>query len=131
MKAILKEGILCIDSDGDTIILDTGSPVSLGNGSTLDLDGVSIKTQLSILGHDWQAIEESVPFSVKALVGTDQIGSKSLCINLEKQSAIWAEPLIQWIAIGNDGGCSGHFSNTKWKTWSIFLRYWCFNLLCD
>lgn len=93
LKAILKEGILCIDSDGDTIILDTGSPVSLGNGSTLDLDGVSIKTQLSILGHDWQAIEESVPFSVKALVGTDQIGSKSLCINLEKQSAIWAEPL--------------------------------------
>ena len=93
MKAILKEGILCIESADGTIILDTGSPVSLGTGSTIDLDGVLIKTQTSMLGHSWNSIKESVPFNAGALVGTDQVGSNSICINLEKQTAIWAESL--------------------------------------
>ena len=99
MKAILKEGILCIESDSDTIILDTGSPVSLGTGDTIDLGGVPIETQTSILGYSWESVKDSLPFSVSALVGTDQIGANSISINLEEQSAIWGEALNNGFAM--------------------------------
>jgi len=93
LKAILKQGVLCVQCNSDTIILDTGSPVSLGTGSVLDLDGISIQTHRSILGHTWQSVEETIPFSATALVGTDQIGDRSICIDIQKQYATWGELL--------------------------------------
>ena len=93
MKAMLKYGVLCLQSNGDTIILDTGSPVSLGAGSVLDLDGISIQTHTSILGHTWQSVKETIPFSATALVGTDQVGDRSICVDIQKQSVTRGEPL--------------------------------------
>ncbi len=38
MNASLHNGVVCIELDSGPVILDTGSPVSLGDGSTYRLD---------------------------------------------------------------------------------------------
>lgn len=94
MKAFLKEGIVCVQVDGNTIIFDTGSPVTLGDGSIIDLDEISIKTHTSIMGYSWQSIKQQLPFNAVALVGTDQINNSAICINLIQKSFNWMKPLL-------------------------------------
>ena len=93
MKANLKEGILCIEADGVIVILDTGSPVSLGTGDIINLGGIPHQTQDSSLGYDWQSLKDTLPFSVSALIGTDQMSGKSISINLKEERAAWTQSL--------------------------------------
>ena len=49
MRVSLHNGVVCAELDSGPVILDTGSPVSLGDGSTYMLDGVACQTQPSLL----------------------------------------------------------------------------------
>ena len=47
-----------IELDSGPVILDTGSPVSLGDGSTYRFDGIACQTKPSLLLYSWTACEK-------------------------------------------------------------------------
>ena len=95
MKIKLRSGVLCIEHVTGPVIFDTGSPVSLGSGEILDLDGVKIETKRSLMIHSWDAIQDSLPFSANALIGTDQLNQMCISIDIHNQIANWVPSLAQ------------------------------------
>lgn len=94
MNLFLRHGVVCVEQDGSTIILDTGSPVSLGDGSTYSIEGIDCKTQESLLLYSWEKVKESIPFEVAALIGTDQLAQSPFNLNFGDALFEWIPPLI-------------------------------------
>lgn len=93
MKASLQKGILCVHLSEGVAVLDTGSPVSLGDGNTFNLDGIFVKTNKTMLSYSWDLIKNSIPFDAAALFGTDQLTGGSLCIDIHGESVTFDDPL--------------------------------------
>ena len=99
MNVFLRHGVACVELEGFTIILDTGSPVSLGDGSTYSIEGIACKTQESLLLYSWEKVKESIPFEVAALIGTDQLGQLPFNLNIGDASFEWIPPLTDGSAL--------------------------------
>lgn len=93
MKASLHNGVVCIELDGGPVILDTGSPVSLGDGSTYRFDGIACQTQPSLLLYSWDSVRESIPFNASALIGTDQLEQSAFKLDVRGSSFEWIPSL--------------------------------------
>ena len=92
MRASLYSGVVCVDLDGRLLILDTGSPVSLGDGSTHVLDGIACQTHPSLLLYSWDSVRESIPFDVSALIGTDQLEQSAFKLDINNSRFEWTPP---------------------------------------
>jgi len=93
MRVSLHNGVLCAELDSGPVILDTGSPVSLGDGSTYMLDGVACQTQLSLLLYSWDSVRESIPFNATALIGTDQLEQSAFELDVRASTFDWIPSL--------------------------------------
>jgi hypothetical protein len=92
MRASLYSGVVCVELDGRLLILDTGSPVSLGDGSTHVLDGIACQTHPSLLLYSWDSVRESIPFDVSALIGTDQLEQSAFKLDINNSRFEWTPP---------------------------------------
>lgn len=93
MRASLHSGVVCAELDSGPVILDTGSPVSLGDGSTYRLDGIACQTQPSLLLYSWESMRESIPFDASALIGTDQLEQSAFKLDVRGSSFEWIASL--------------------------------------
>ena len=93
MKASLHNGVVCIELDSGPVILDTGSPVSLGDGSTYRFDGIACQTKPSLLLYSWDSVRESIPFNASALIGTDQLEQSAFRLDVSGSSFEWIPSL--------------------------------------
>ena len=93
MKVSLHNGVVCAELDSGPVILDTGSPVSLGDGSTYRLDGIACQTQPSLLLYSWDSVRESIPFEASALIGTDQLEQSAFRLDVRESSFEWISAL--------------------------------------
>ena len=93
MKVSLHNGVVCAELDSGPVILDTGSPVSLGDGSTHKLDGIACQTQPSLLLYSWDSVRESIPFNATALIGTDQLEQSAFELDVRASTFEWIPSL--------------------------------------
>jgi hypothetical protein len=76
------EGILCADFDEGRLIIDTGSPASLGPDIAVQLLGCAIQLNSTIGNYAWGQIQESLPFEAVGLIGVDAFSGSSLAFDL-------------------------------------------------
>lgn len=93
MKVLLHKGVVCAELDSGPVILDTGSPVSLGDGSTYKLDEVACQTQPSLLLYSWDSVREGIPFNASALIGTDQLEQSAFKLDVRGSTFEWIPSL--------------------------------------
>ena len=93
MKVSLHNGVVCAELDSGPVILDTGSPVSLGDGSTYNLDGITCQTQPSLLLYSWESVRASIPFDASALIGTDQLEQSAFKLDVRDSTFEWIPAL--------------------------------------
>ena len=67
----VRDGILCADFNEGRLIIDTGSPVSLGPDIAIQILGSAVQLNSSFGNYAWAQIQESLPFDAVGLVGVD------------------------------------------------------------
>ncbi|MEC8694747.1 MAG: hypothetical protein VXX88_06235 [Pseudomonadota bacterium] len=67
----LRGGILCADFNEGCLIIDTGSPVSLGPDIPVCVLGSVIHLNSSFGSYAWTEIQEGLPFDAVGLIGVD------------------------------------------------------------
>lgn len=89
------EGILCADFNEGRLIIDTGSPVSLGPDIAVQLLGCAIQLNSTIGNYAWAQIQESLPFDAVGLIGVDAFSESSLGFDLSNDTLAWLEMPVQ------------------------------------
>ena len=78
----VRDGILCADFNEGRLIIDTGSPVSLGPDIAIQILGSAVKLNSSFGNYAWAQIQESLPFDAVGLVGVDAFSDAILRFDL-------------------------------------------------
>ena len=89
------EGILCADFNEGRLIIDTGSPVSLGPDTTIQLLGCAIQLNSTIGNYAWAQIQESLPFDAVGLIGVDAFSESSLGFDLTNHTLALLEMPVE------------------------------------
>ena len=71
IEVVVREGILCADFNEGCLIIDTGSPVSLGPDIPVRVLGSVVQLNSSFGSYAWTEIQESLPFDAVGLIGVD------------------------------------------------------------
>ena len=79
-------GILCADFNEGRLIIDTGSPVSLGPDIAIQILGSAVKLNSSFGNYAWAQIQESLPFDAVGLVGVDAFTDAILRFDLSNNT---------------------------------------------
>lgn len=77
----IKDHIL-IDSAGELLLIDTGSPVSFNENGRMTLCGETLTVPTSIMGTDMQYVSERLGVHVNGLIGMDFIGAHPMSIDI-------------------------------------------------
>jgi len=77
----LVDGHIMFEVDGKKVLLDTGSPVSLGSCGTLEIDGSVYEVQDSCMTLPWNDLRMLIGIDVDALLGMDVISEFDLTLN--------------------------------------------------
>ena len=88
-------GILCADFNEGRLIIDTGSPVSLGPDTTIQLLGCAIQLNSTIGNYAWAQIQESLPFDAVGLIGVDAFSESSLGFDLTNDTLALLEMPVE------------------------------------
>ncbi|MDA0894537.1 MAG: hypothetical protein O3A68_06410 [Proteobacteria bacterium] len=89
------EGILCADFNEGRLIIDTGSPVSLGPDTTIQLLGCAVQLNSTIGNYAWAQIQESLPFDAVGLIGVDAFSESSLGFDLTNDTLALLEMPVE------------------------------------
>ena len=77
----LQEGHIVFEADGKKVLLDTGSPVSLGNCGVIKVDGTSFDLRDRLPTLSWEDLRMLIGLDVDVLLGMDVIGKFDLTID--------------------------------------------------
>ena len=71
IEVVVRGGILCADFNEGCLIIDTGSPVSLGPDIPVRVLGSVVQLNSSFGSCAWTEIQKSLPFDAVGLIGVD------------------------------------------------------------
>ena len=72
------DGILCADFNEGRLVVDTGSPVSLGPDMTVQILGNAVQLSPSFGSYTWASIQQALPFEAVRLIGVDLFSDLTL-----------------------------------------------------
>lgn len=78
IEVIVREGILCADFNEGCLIIDTGSPVSLGPDIAVRILDSVVQLNSSFGSYGWAEIQKSLPFDAVGLIGVDAFSDAAL-----------------------------------------------------
>ncbi len=82
------EGILCADFNEGRLIIDTGSPVSLGPDIAVRVLGSVVQLNSSFGAYAWAEIQNSLPFDAVGLIGVDAFSDATLGFDVANQTVV-------------------------------------------
>ena len=82
------EGILCADFNEGRLIIDTGSPVSLGPDIAVHVLGSVVQLNSSFGAYAWAEIQNSLPFDAVGLIGVDAFSDATLGFDVANQTVV-------------------------------------------
>lgn len=91
------EGILCADFNEGRLIIDTGSPVSLGPDIAVRVLGSVVQLNSSFGAYTWTEIQNSLPFDAVGLIGVDAFSDATLGFDVANQTVVRIESPIEGI----------------------------------
>ena len=91
------EGILCADFNEGRLIIDTGSPVSLGPDIAVRVLGSVVQLNSSFGAYAWAEIQNSLPFDAVGLIGVDAFSDATLGFDVANQTVARIEPPIEGV----------------------------------
>ena len=77
-KLEVYQGHLIMNCNGNEVLIDTGSPETIGKGQTMEFMGRSIRCRESMMGFSFNSVVELPGRDIDALMGMDVMGN--LCI---------------------------------------------------
>jgi len=89
------EGILCADFNEGRLIIDTGSPVSLGPDITVRVLGSAIQLNSSFGAYAWLDVQKSLPFDAVGLIGVDAFSDATLGFDVANGTVVRLESSIE------------------------------------
>jgi len=89
------EGILCADFNEGRLIIDTGSPVSLGPDITVRVLGSAIQLNSSFGANAWLDVQKSLPFDAVGLIGVDAFSDATLGFDVANGTVVRLESSIE------------------------------------
>ena len=90
------QGILCADLPNEgRLIIDTGSPVSLGPDLMVRVLGSAVQLNSSFGSYAWSDIQESLPFDAVGLIGVDAFADAVLGFDIANNTIARLESLNQ------------------------------------
>ncbi len=91
------EGILCADFNEGRLIIDTGSPVSLGPDIAVRVLGSVVQLNSSFGAYAWAEIQNSLPFDAVGLIGVDAFSDATLGFDVANQTVARIESPIEGV----------------------------------
>jgi hypothetical protein len=82
----LMDGVLCADFNEGRLIIDTGSPVSLGPDVAIQILGNSVQLLPNLLNYSWEQIKATLPFEAAGLVGVDAFTGSVISLDLKNST---------------------------------------------
>ena len=92
------EGILCADFNEGRLIIDTGSPVSLGPDIAVRVLGSVVQLNASFGSYAWADIKASLPFDAVGLIGVDAFSDAALGFDIANDTVVRLESAIQGVS---------------------------------
>ncbi len=92
------EGILCADFNEGRLIIDTGSPVSLGPDIAVRVLGSVVQLNASFASYAWADIKASLPFDAVGLIGVDAFSDAALGFDIANDTVVRLESAIQGVS---------------------------------
>lgn len=89
------EGILCADFNEGRLIIDTGSPVSLGPDIAVRVLGSVVQLNSSFGNYAWADVRASLPFDAVGLIGVDAFSDAALGFDIANDTIVRLEAPIQ------------------------------------
>jgi len=89
------EGILCADFNEGRLIIDTGSPVSLGPDIAVRVLGSVVQLNSSFGSYAWADVRASLPFDAVGLIGVDAFSDAALGFDIANDTIVRLESPIQ------------------------------------
>tara|TARA_B100001093_G_C26838805_1_gene1019587 strand:- start:86 stop:757 length:672 start_codon:yes stop_codon:yes gene_type:complete len=86
IEVTVCSGILCADFNEGRLVIDTGSPVSLGPDMTVQILGNVIQLSSSFGSYTWASIQQSLPFEAIGLIGVDAFTDSTLGFDVGNQT---------------------------------------------
>ncbi len=87
------QGILCADFNEGRLIIDTGSPVSLGPDVVVRVLGSAVQLNSSLGSYAWFDIQGSLPFDAVGLIGVDAFADAVLGFDIANNTIARLESL--------------------------------------
>ena len=87
------QGILCADFNEGRLIIDTGSPVSLGPDVVVRVLGSAVQLNSSLGSYAWSDIQGSLPFDAVGLIGVDAFADAVLGFDIANNTIARLESL--------------------------------------
>ena len=91
------EGTLCADFNEGRLIIDTGSPVSLGPDIAVRVLGSVVQLNSSFGSYAWAEIQDSLPFDAVGLIGIDAFSDATLGFDIANQTVVRLESSIEGV----------------------------------
>lgn len=85
IEVIVCEGILCADFNEGRLVIDTGSPVSLGPNIAVKILGAGVQLNPGFGNYTWESVRQSLPFDAVGLVGVDAFSSSTIGFDIGNQ----------------------------------------------
>jgi len=89
------EGILCADFNEGRLIIDTGSPVSLGPDIAVRVLGSVVQLNSSFGNYAWADVRASLSFDAVGLIGVDAFSDAALGFDIANDTIVRLESPIQ------------------------------------
>ena len=95
IEVVVRGGILCADFNEGCLIIDTGSPVSLGPDIPVRVLGSVVHLNSRFGSYTWTEIQESLPFAAVGLVGVDAFSDAVLGFDVANNTLARLEASIE------------------------------------
>jgi hypothetical protein len=82
IAVILENGVLSSNMDVGRLVIDTGSPRSLGSNEVISIFGRAVRLNPSLMGYPWANIRRSFDFEVVGLLGVDAFSGLTVCLDI-------------------------------------------------
>ncbi len=89
------QGILCADFNEGRLIIDTGSPVSLGPDIVVRVLGSAVQLNSSFGSYAWSDIQQSLPFDAVGLIGVDAFADAVLGFDIANHTVARLDSSVQ------------------------------------
>jgi hypothetical protein len=85
IEVIVCQGILCADFNEGRLVIDTGSPVSLGPNIAVKILDAGVQLNPSFGTYTWESVRQSLPFDAVGLVGVDAFSGSTIGFDIGNQ----------------------------------------------